>query len=328
MNPIPKSLPADLAPCWHADPATLVPFAGGRPESDGILFRFMCAGEPAVLKIIEVNVKAPHALRVSAERANLMAHLGTHGVSMPRLLPASDGAASVVMQSEGRTFRAYAMELVSGKLFHQVPAAEHGAFIEGMGAVIGQMHAATVSYPVWDGLPVPGEAHAPLTWQNEMDFFCGWMRDDAARACWERLRVRLAELPMTRGTMGFIHNDPHPWNFLWQDGTLTVLDFDVASCHFLVNDLAIALYSLLMEQTNRFARPLDPAAARGALRTLMRGYNRFHALPDGWEAQLDLFLQYRRLLLLCAMSDGLGSVPPFLAAMYGHALAETPIWPG
>ncbi len=328
MNPVPKTLPAMLAPHWHADPATLALFAGGRPESDGILFRFTHAGGPAVLKIIEVDGKDPHALRISEERANLMAHLATHGVSMPRLLPAADGAASVVMKSEGRTFRAYVMEQVSGKLYHQTPVSARCAFIEGMGAVLGQMHAAAASYPLWEGLPAGGDVHAPLSWQNEMDFFHGWMHDDAARACWERLRVRLADLPQTRRTMGFIHNDPHPWNFLWLDGTLTVLDFDVANCHFLLNDLAIALFSLLMEQTNHFERPLDPIAAKEALAGLLRGYRRFHVPPEGWEAQLDLFLQYRRLLLLCAMSDGLGSVPPHLASMYRLALAEAPVWKG
>mgnify|MGYP001810024190 CR=1 FL=1 len=325
MNAMPAQLPAMLMPYWNADPATPTFFAGGRPESDGILYRFQKDGHAAILKILELNAEDPHALRVSEERALLMAHFSSHGVSMPRLLPAAHDAASIVIQAEGRTFRAYAMEEVSGKAPHQLTETERPALVGGMGAVIGQMHAATVLYPVWEGLPRTDGAPRLLHWQSEMDFFAGWLRDDAARACWERLRLRLAALPQTRATMGFIHNDPHPWNFLWHEGALTVLDFDVANCHFLLNDIAIAYFSLLMELTDRFTRPLDRHAAQGTLAVLLHGYNRSHTLPAGWEEQLDLFLQYRRLLLLCAMSDGLGVVPPHLAAMHRLALAEEPV---
>lgn len=328
MNAIPTSLPAMLMPCWNADPDAPVFFAGGRPESDGILFRFPWHGRSAILKILELDIGDPDALRVSEARALLMAHFSSHGVSMPRLIPAESGEASVVLAAEGRIFRAYAMEEVSGKAPHELTETQRPALVEGMGAVIGQMHAATLAYPLWEGLPRAEGAHRALHWQSEMDFFSGWIRDDQARACWERLRVRLEALPQTRGTMGFIHNDPHPWNFLWHEGSLTVLDFDVANCHFLLNDVAIAAFSLLMELSDRFTRPLDLHAVQGTLEVLLRGYNRFQALPEGWRAQLDLFLQYRRLLLLCAMSDGLGTVPSHMTRMYRLALAEEPVLDG
>jgi amicoumacin kinase len=50
----------------------------------------------------------------------------------------------------------------------------------------------------------------------------------------------LSQLPFTRDTYGFIHNDPHIQNILKKEERIILIDFDVANFHWFATDIAVA----------------------------------------------------------------------------------------
>ncbi len=95
------------------------------------------------------------------------------------------------------------------------------------GKTLGDMHAAAVEYPVWRHLPGDPEGRL-LGWEREWRFFEGLLsKEKEVREEWRRLKRLLDGLPQERNSFGFIHNDLHIDNLLFQQGDITVLDFDV-----------------------------------------------------------------------------------------------------
>ncbi len=305
----------------------LVKFAGGNPESDGILYRFPYKKSHRILKVLEMEPGNPYALRCAEERILLMDFYAKNGVNVPCIIPNKTNELYTVAYSEEHTFFAYVMEEVKGISFNMISAADRDPFYEKWGAMIGQTHSAAVHYPIWEGIMVNDCDQTLLLWRNEMDFFSKWLKDAEVRNKWIGLREMLEELPANRNTMGFIHNDPHPYNFLIDGNRMTVLDFDVANCHFFCCDIATALFSILMNETNNFNKPLVNGTIERFLSIFLKGYERFHELPKGWMNQLELFLRYRRILLLTAFSNGLESRIPQFEPWRERILNDVPILP-
>ena len=137
-----------------------------------------------------------------------------------------------------------------------------------------------------------------------------WCADPEVKAAWEKMRRRLEGLPVNRGCFGFVHNDPHIQNLLYADRRIILLDFDVANYHWFACDIAIACQAMLFAQTGGMERPLsDQAALLAFLRDFRAGYEQENDLEPSWWEQIDLFIQYRRILLFTVMQGWLDTVP-------------------
>lgn len=80
-----------------------------------------------------------------------------------------------------------------------------------------------------------------------------------------------------------IHADLHGWNVMWNEGDLTVFDFDDCGIGLPIQDLATALYYL------------DTAEQDDALKS---GYQSVAPLPEADERSIKALALHRRLLLL------------------------------
>jgi Ser/Thr protein kinase RdoA (MazF antagonist) len=88
---------------------------------------------------------------------------------------------------------------------------------------------------------IPGDTENLLGWETEIRMFYEWCKDAEVKEQWLQMERQLAALTVNRDTFGFIHNNNHAYNLLWHAGAITVLDFDVANCHFLINDINVAI---------------------------------------------------------------------------------------
>lgn len=324
MRAVPAGVLADLAREYHSTTEQWAQFAGGDPHSDGTLYRFLVCGRPHLVKVIELVAGDSYAQRRAAERVAFLAHLAERGVPVPAIIPTRHGAPWVVAEDLDGRFFAYAMPHLDGTPFAGVPTSELPAFYEAWGATVGAQHAATSDYRLWNGIAVLNRPRPLLHWQEEMDLFAGWLADSEVRALWQELRAELAELPESREFMGFVHNDAHAHNFLLEpaSGRAVALDFDVATCHFLVTDIATALYT----QCDHTGRPFADSVLDRFLVPFVNGYRGHWQLPPGWAQQLPLLMRYRDILVLCVFSNGLaGEQPPMVRAWREAVVARTPL---
>jgi Ser/Thr protein kinase RdoA (MazF antagonist) len=170
------------------------------------------------------------------------------------------------------------------------------------------MHRVTQNYPHWRRIPCRGSETSQSGWEEELMSFYEWCQDDEVKQQWLNMKSRLQALPLRRETFGFIHNDNHVQNVLWNNGTLTIIDFDVANCHFFLSEVAVMLQGVLFEAAGGLSRPIVNAdLIKMAVRDFMGGYEQEHHLDDFWLHQLTTFVSYRRLLLFTVMQEWLST---------------------
>jgi len=163
------------------------------------------------------------------------------------------------------------------------------------GAAMGRMHALTRAYR--------GDVSALPEWGDEHDGFSQWSADDPpVQARWAALRPALEALPRGEDRYGVVHNDLHAYNLLVEGDQLTVIDFDVCGRHWLVAEIATALFSVLGGALAGADAGGVAAAAQAFLGPFLEGYAAEAPLPPDWEEELSLFLLYRERLLYIVFS--------------------------
>ena len=109
------------------------------------------------------------------------------------------------------------MELVPGKTRRE--KTWDPEFFRNWGQTIGMLHRLAQQYPSWQASVDPKTGEDLLTWRGEWESFHNWIQDDEVKLKWVEIKQQLEALPIARESFGFIHNDPHIWNFL-DDGNL------------------------------------------------------------------------------------------------------------
>lgn len=280
---------------------------GGREDSDGVVYSFERDGQRMVVKIMawkEPEEDFDWTRRRYEERIAFAEYLLKGGAPIVGPLR-TEGSPLYLHSHDGQYgYISYLMRRVEG--VNPPYEAWTPEFIRMWGGAIGRMHALAARYEHWEHSPHMGRDGLPLLgWRNEVKGFRDWCRDEDIKEKWSELEKRLSALPVERGSFGFIHNDPHSYNILFDGGALHVIDFDVANYHWFAVDISIALQTLLFT-TGGMERPAtDTAAAKRFLGEFLRGYEQQHHLDNAWLEQLDLFVHYRRMLMFTVMQDWL-----------------------
>ena len=309
MRPIPQETIHAAARTYGVGAEQLSYFAGGRPESDGVLFRYEVADGERLLKFLEVSAEHPEDLRRFEERIRFMGYLGAHGARVACPLFSPNGHLFEQMTQGNSIILVYCMERRAGRAGNLVTPQKRPEFFERWGALVGRMHACARKYDTWQGVLLPGSGNPIVHWSDEWRAFHGWLRDAEVRSIWEQLGHSLKALPVERDCFGFTHNDPHPWNLLVDGERLTVLDFDVANCHWFINDIAIALNG-----ANWAYRNADRVRLKALfMDRFMAGYESENHLAPEWIARLDLFLLYRSILSFAVFYDQMQGKPEALS---------------
>lgn len=325
MIPIPPQILIALAARFHQTPQSLAYLGGGQESSDGIAYAFAAAQGPRVLKILPLTSDEQRA--TLEERLRFVRYLGDHGVAIVFPIPLESGDLYTIAGEGAQRFVAYAMPRATG--VHPRPGQFAPPFYTQLGRVLGKMHRVTQTYPVWRSASDPHSGRPILGWEPEWQDFYTWAKDPALKAQWLSIRERLAALPVERDSFGFIHNDAHAENLFLDGDRLTLIDFDVANCHWFINDIAIAMQPLLFRVTGGLDRPCQGAAPlRHFLEHFLRGYEQENHLDEAWLAHLDLFFHYRSALLYTVSQDGLAARPQLQSRWKAQVLHPQPILNG
>jgi Ser/Thr protein kinase RdoA (MazF antagonist) len=322
MIPVPQYALESLARSFGTVAANLYYFGGGREESDGVVYAYPHEDTRRLLKIIAVPIDdQSRGMFCLQERLRFMRFLGENGapIAFPQLSPEEN--LFEICQYEAYLWVGYSAELIRGR--NVKPSAWNPTFFRNWGQTLGMLHRLARQYPSWRASvdPISGKTH--LTWLEEWESFYHWCQDAEVKLRWVEIQKRLGILPITREVYGFIHNDPHIWNFLVDGSRITLLDFDVANHHWFVNDVAIACQSVLFALTGGMDRPVyNREKLIRFLGFFLDGYVREHHLSPEWLDRLDLFIAYRRILLFTVMYGGVQSKPNLFASWKQMILSE------
>lgn len=265
-----------------------------------------------MFKIVFADPKNPYAELCTNARAALFHYYGDNGVDTVWPVPNARGNLTEMISADGAAFIAYTYALLPGE--HPDPRKWDEGTIRAWGRTVGRTHRLTKGYPVREGVDVPGGKL--LHWRSELMSFLEKCGDKEVKAAWLSMRERVEKLPLTRDTFGFIHNDPHMQNVLVYEDRVSLLDFDVASCHFFAADIAIAIQSVLFTLGGGIDRPVqNPAPIRIFKDAFLAGYRQENELPPEVEGAIELFVAYRRLLLFTVMEEWLSAKPEIRDSM-------------
>ena len=300
MIAVPPKVLSKLAGKCGIDGRGLREMSGGREDSDGIIYRPDV--DPVLMKVLALPATDETGLAKLVERFKIAQFMGKHGVRLvyPRPNPAGETHQSVIW--EEHRFVAYLMDYISGANIRQENWRTR--FFTDWGKLVGKMHAVTKDYPIWEHATIKTRSgnKEVFGWQEEWSFFYDWCQDAEVKDAWLSIKERMERLPVNRDCYGFIHNDPHAENLLYDGKHLILIDFDVANCHWFMTDISIALQMTLFTTSGGMERPVNNRRAIPAfLNAFRKGYEEENRLDDFWWQQLDLFINYRRALLYTVM---------------------------
>ena len=116
--------------------------------------------------------------------------------------------------------------------------------------------------------------------------------ETAAKQKYQALCDHLHTLPKDSASYGLIHQDAHQSNFLMDEtGSITLFDFDDCAYSWFINDIAIVLFYISVEEEDA------PAFTQAFLPAFLRGYRQFHALHPKWLREIPAFLKIREIEL-------------------------------
>jgi Ser/Thr protein kinase RdoA (MazF antagonist) len=272
---------------------------GGRGDSDGIAYTFVDNGNKKVLKILALEKDRERDLKAFEERVQFASFLGEHEVTIAYPL-ANEGVGFYSSYSEGEyVFLAYVMKFCEGKSPETSMLITEVA--QDWGRLIGRIHKITKQYPTWKNLSCN---HFEFGYQDEIDFFENWCKEDNVKVAWRQMRKHMDDLPKDRDNYGFIHNDNHQRNIIVEGKDITLIDIDCMAGQFFLQDITVPAQGIMFDLSggmHRSVTSIEPL--KRYFDSFINGYEQENHLEEMWLKEINTFIDYRRLLLFTVMQD-------------------------
>lgn len=298
MKPLKEEIRNELAGRFDLDYTSLVFLAGGREDSDGVVFTANQNNRKLVFKVSQAHDEE-HVKNI-LEFAHF---LGKQGIRIGGPIKNQRGNIYEVAKDGDTLLIATLMEFIEGESPDAKTLQENSELIYEWGKLTGKMHKAAKEYPIWKNVC---EEDTRFGFEAEIDSFIKMSPNDFIRDKWREVCEKLKALPINRDTYGFIHNDNHQMNIIASQNDIAVIDFDCAECHFFVNDIFLPIQGLLFDVTGGMMNPVTkPEVLKKFYKHFLAGYRTENDLDDFWLKQFGLFLEYRRLLLYTVLQGWL-----------------------
>jgi len=236
---------------------------------------FVCVfrreGRRHFLRFSEASERPRDAIEAEAR---LVAWLDRQGVPVAAPVPSGNGR--LVETVETGLGRFYAIVFVGLEGSHLDAADCREAEFRAWGAALGRLHTVMKEYRD------PSAAHRE-TWHDHLALALPYVSaDEALHSEWLRLREWAGALPVSPDDFGLIHFDFESDNLCWNNGSISMLDFDDCTHHWYVADIAYALRDLFKEGVD---------LANPQFRAFMAGYEGEHSVNPDLLVQLPGFLR-------------------------------------
>lgn len=276
------SLRALLATRWGWPATTLTHIA----DSANVTWRAEGGGRVAYLRVSCAHMRERW---VTEGAFTWLGHLAGEGA--PVCAPQRTLAGALIVDLPDRP-DCYATLIanVPGTLYNDV--ALNVTTVTAWGRALGSLHNASASFPAADCDQIK---HIDGMWQRASQHL---PRVDAGlRTAHGEVDGAWAGWSRQPHEFGVTHGDFHRGNAIFNNGTVTIIDFDEPARHWYAADIARALLELAA---------LPPAEWRALRDVFLAAYRSVRPLDAVWEARLPLLMRWRAvLMLLWCVHDGL-----------------------
>lgn len=228
-----------------------------------------------------------------------MQHLHRSGISVPEVYESRKGLlVETLPAGDGSEFYGCLYSKAAGEPVSVRSEKFDVQLFKAWGETTGLMHQATKGYKPADGIKTRDSWDEDEILEVEKYFPTGESQlVENARELLERIK----KLPKDTDTYGLIHTDIHSGNFFYDGEKIHVFDFDDACYHWFASDIAIPLFYSIFYQIPPEKQAERQQFGDDFLAAFMEGYENKNRLPEGWKAQLPLFLMLRDVVLYAVL---------------------------
>ena len=300
MKPLNEEVKKELVSRFGLDASELIFLAGGREDSDGVVFTTTKNDKKMVFKISQASDEE-HVKRI-LEFAH---YLGRCGIKISCPIKNDIGNIYEPARDGDTLLIATLMEFIEGNGPSADELINNPKLVYEWGKITGKMHKAAKEYPVWKNVCGDDERFG---FEAEIDSFIKMAPNDFIKEKWQEMKKKLKNLPINRESYGLIHNDNHQMNIIATGNNIAVIDFDCAECHFFINDILLPVQGLLFDVTGGMMNPVSKSEIlKDFYKHFLDGYRTENVLDEFWFSQLGVFLEYRRLLLYTVLQGWLSN---------------------
>ncbi len=247
-------------------------------------YEFQCESRPLIIRAVKNEGKR---YELTIAETDFVQYLADNGVNASRPVPSRNGALTEKLEIAEGEFVVTLFERAPGK---EVSIEEWTPGIwTALGEELGAIHRLTREYEP------PHNVRRPHWHEAEIMDIEKYIPEGqkALREKAAQLIAELKGLPADQECYGLIHSDPGRGNIYSLDGKITLFDFEDCEYHWLINDIAVALYFAVDDSFNG-----DDIRSyvSNYLRAFFQGYNRQSRLDDSWLEKIPLFHKLRDLL--------------------------------
>jgi Ser/Thr protein kinase RdoA (MazF antagonist) len=258
-------------------------------------FVYECTSPDGAEIILRVSHSARRTLDYTLGEVDFVRYLAAAGlpVSKPVLAESGQFAERIEDRENGHYFVATAFERAAGYVFDDAPPLRerywNATLFRELGRLFARLHARAQSYRP------PNPRLKRQEWHEydvvDVDRFAP-REETQVRARTAAIVARLNRLPRDKDGYGLIHADLHPHNFCFDEGRVTVFDFDNSEYAWFVKDIAVILFYVARAEE----ASLRDEAAAAFLGPFLEGYREIRPCDRGWlEAVPDLLALQRSM---------------------------------
>jgi Ser/Thr protein kinase RdoA (MazF antagonist) len=267
-------------------------------ELDGFenfLFESEIEGNPAILRLSHSSKKSRQMVESELSYVNFLSKNGAY-VATP-FASRNQKLTEIIPLHDGAYFTAVCFQKAIGIHPHSQDFDEH--LLHVWGASLGKMHRLSMAYQ-------PERADLQrIHWDEEIEVTQPqrFLPTEQFRVIeqLEILKTQLRTYPIDKSQYGIIHNDLHPYNFLYDGEKITMIDFEDCVQMWFVSDLAISMFLMTVWPADGYSRE---EFAMKIFPTFLAGYKSEKELPDEWLETMPTFLKFREIGQYIAMYRG------------------------
>jgi len=257
-------------------------------NSTNEVYRFTKNELPYILRLSEKP--SDYVNNIKAE-VHWVRYLCENGIQASLPITTTDGQLTAVYSENKKWVIVTAFQMAQGILFDGQPQIWGPTLFRQWGELMGKIHCLTKTYNPDDSSLkrtewAPAKIDNPNLHEGNYLILLDKLRS---------LESKISSFPKDEQSYGLIHYDFHPYNFLIDQGKITVFDFDDSIYGWFALDIGVAATHAVWWGSPNNDRKSKNEFAKQFLDEFLSGYLKQNHLDRYWIQQIPVFMDYRNI---------------------------------